>query len=615
MSRISQRSLLVLSLPALAAVAVWFGAASQPVLPALTAGANAAAAATPAAELAVAVMATGERADAIARRGYWSAPAGARFRYAIDDRLVVRMAQPQAPVQAPAILDIRSTATATVLARRDGEALVEFAFADLRLLGGDGREGADDEIAQSYRAAAATATLARIDGLGRVQGFGFAGELDGDQRNFLRGVIQLLTFEAPVDGATAWTSEGCDNTGRHEARYEALAGDDADTALVRRTRQRLLSVRGMDELPKHSITGGATARFALARGWLAGVELAETVALDTPLMDLQITTERTAASRLVGEDAVAVDAAADSAWGRVDASASGDGERTGGYAAASQRREWEARLRGVTLADLLAEIDRLLASAQSDQEAVNEAFQKLQWLLRGDDAATRALADQLLAGQIAAQSSGLAIGALGAAGTAAAQDALVALRDDGTRPELREHATVACLQLAEPNTKVMQSLTDAARSGDATRGPSLLVMGALAGRANERLADGNTPLATLLALEMECTARGELDAWVYAVGNAGAPQALAIALRLLGHELPAVRVACCVVLRNRPEADAYNALVQRGLADAEPLVRMEALSALSRRSEPGVRGVIQATATLDLDAGVRERAARLLASE
>ncbi len=611
MARIAQRTVLTLAASFSALAALGFLLLGDAAMPVLTMSPGDAAAETVAAAAAAAAP-TATRTDAVQRRGCWTAPAGASFRYEVADRTTIQITQPRSAPQAPGIIDMRSLVTTTVIDRRAEEALIEARIDGLRFLGPDGREIAGDAIQQSYVTAAATPTLLRIDGRGRIEGFGFAQQLDGDQRNFLRGVVGLLFVEAPVDGATTWTSAGSDSMGGFEASYEALPGSDDDSLLVRRTRLALTSVRGMAQLPSHSVQGGTQARFALARGWLAGVEVSETLTMELPLADMKAHTARKASATLVAEAAVAV--AGPAAWDRANASATGEGERMGGYADAAQRREWRERLQGVALADVLAEIERLLAAAKVDDEAVDAAFQKLQWLLRGDDVATRSLAEQLLAGQVASKATGVAIGALGAAGTVAAQDALLALRDDRVAPPMREQATTACLQLAEPGARLLQSLADEARSESGLRSNSLLVLGALAGRAGSPNEGGPSPLANLLAMEAGFAARGELDAWVFAVGNSGAPQALDVALRLLGHEQAAVRIACCAVLRRCPGAQAFEALTRRGLADADPMVRMEALAALARRSEASVRAFLETTATLDLDAAVRAHANELLAA-
>lgn len=611
MARNAQRSVLTLALSLSALAALGFVLAGQagvaapaPIVDEAIGAAAADAVRAPASTQ------RAERVDAVQRRGCWTAPAGASFRFEIVDRTTVQIAQPDAAPQAPGVLDMRSRLSTTVLDRRDGEALVEARIDALRFVGADGRELAGDPIQQSYAAAAAEPTLVRIDAAGRVRGYGFARELDGDQRNFLRGAIGLLFVEAPEAGATAWTSVGNDSMGSFEARYETLPASDEDSLLVRRTRLALTKVRGLVELPAHTLQGGAVARFALARGWLAGVELAETLTMAMPIGDMKVSTTRKATATLVAEEAVPVDGAA--AWDRAAADVSGETESLGGYAEAAQRREWRDRLAGVTVADLLAEIERLLAAKTGDDEAVDAAFQKLQWLLRGDDKATLMLADQLVAGQVPTHAVGVAIGALGAAGTAAAQEALLALRADGVAPAMREQATTACLQLAEPGERLMQSLTDEARSGAASRATSVMVLGALARRAGAPAGGGASPLANLLAMETEYAVRGELADWVFAVGNSGASQVLDVALRLLGHQQTDVRAACCAVLRRCAGPAAFEALTRRGLVDADPLVRMEALGAIARRSEAAVRAILETTATLDVDASVRALAAELL---
>lgn len=610
MARIASRTLFPVAVAAAGLGFLLLGAGDLPAPP--PAAGPALAPATVAATPAASADPAPARADAVQRRGCWTAPAGASFRYEVADRTTIRITQPKSAPTAPAVLDMRSVVTTTVLARRDGEALVEVRVDDLRFAGADGRDIAGDAIQQAYAAAAALPVLVRIDGQGRVRGYGFAAELDGDQRNFLRGAIGLLFVEAPIEGAEAWTSAGSDSMGGYEARYETLPAGAADELRIRRTRLGLTSVRGMVELPRHSLRGATVARFALARGWLAGVDLAETLAMDLPLAEMQAVTVRAASATLVAEQAVA--ATGEAAWDRANAGATGEGERMGGYAEAAQQREWRQRLQGVGLADLLAEIERLLAAASVDDEAVDAAFQKLQWLLRGDDAATQRLAEQLLAGQVGPKAAGVAIGAIGAAGTAAAQAALLALRGDDTAPQLREQATTACLQLAEPDPRLMQSLGAEARSNAASRTTSLLVLGALAGRAGAPSQGGASALTELLAMESGYAARGELDAWVFAVGNSGAPQALDVALRLLDHAQVAVRIACCAVLRRFPGAPAFDALTRRGLADTDPMVRMEALTALARRSEPAVRAFLETTATLDVDAAVRAHANELLSA-
>lgn len=551
-------------------------------------------------------------ADA-ATRGCWTAPAGSRFRFALTDRVEVTLGSAEGGNQPGGTLHTACEVVTTVLDRRAGETLVRQQIEGLQCLGADGQPITGDAIQESFVAACREAVLVRLDATGRMLGFGFVGDLDGDQRNFLRGTLGLFGFQAPGSDALAWTSEGQDNTGTFVARHERLPAADADELAIRRTRTHYTRIVGQPELPAHELSGAAEASFALDRGWLVAVRLDETMRLTLPLLDLRAITTRRASVKLLAADHVPVDGDLAAAWSRAIAGPTGDGERTGGFASGSEQRLWRQRLQDVTLDQLLAELQRLLQAQPVDNEKLDGVFQKLQWLLRFDDRAVDALAAQVAMRQVDDGVAHVAIGSFGAAGTAAAQGALTALRSDpAVAPALREAATISCLQVGAPTSALVEGLFHDAGGESALRGQSLLVLGALAPRAGTPLADGRTPLQALLAMEATAASRGELDTWLMAVANAAAPETFAIAMRLFEHASAAVRGACCVAIRSVPTAAALEALLERGLADADPQVRHEALLALARRPEPAARAAIEATAAQDQDLGVRDRATRLL---
>ncbi len=555
---------------------------------------------------------TGRTAPASAR-GCWTAPAGSAFRYRLGDRVDVTLHSPEGGTQPGGALHTDCEVVTVVLDRRDGEVLTALRVERLRFLDARGTPIVNDPVAAAFADGAREPVFARIDGDGRVLGLGFADGLDGDQRNFLRGTLALLFAETPRDGATTWTSEGHDTTGVFTARHELVPAAVADAMSVRRTRERYTRIVGQSELPQHELRGASTAHFALERGWLHGVELAEGMTLALSLLDLQAITERRATVTLLAAGTEPVSGDLARVWAAATAPPTSDGETVGAHASHTERRLWQQRLQGVSLGQLLADLQRLLAAQPVDGEALDAAFQQLQWLLRLDDREVAAMAEQLATSQVNAEVARVAIGAFGAAGSPAAQQALVALRADcSLAPELREAATMSSLQLASPGRALIEGLVAEAGGESALRGSSLLVLGALAPRSRDPLGDGRSALDALLAMEPEAARRGELDTWVLAVGNSRAPQALAIATRLLAHERAAVRGACCVALRSLPAAGALTALVERGLTDVEPSVRHEAVMALARRPEPAARDALERAAANDPDAGVRERAQRLL---
>ena len=554
--------------------------------------------------------ADGERTVAAKVAGCWSAAPGSRFTFRVDDHLELAVHSPEGGVQQGAVLHARCEVTTLVLDRREGETLVEQRIAGLEFLGADARPIAGDAAQESYVAATQTPVLVRMAATGQILGYGFADGLDGDQRNFLRGTLGLFAFEAP-GASPRWTSFATDTTGDYEARYETVPTAVADALVVQRQRTRYTKVTGQPDVPQHELTGQAEAQFALQRGWLDAVRLDERMTMALSVLDLRTLVHRVATIDCTGADVGPLPSDLAAAWSRAEASASGAGERLGARAEADQREAWRQRLQATSMAQILADLERLLAAAEQDNEAVDGCFQQLQWLLRLDERAVAALQEQLATRQLGDRVAQVALGALGAANTERAQQSLVALRSDpALGDELRHAATVSCLQLGKPGQALFADLLRDAEGDSAQADSAMLVLGGLAPRADGEA--GPAPLQTLLAMEERAAARGSLRTWLLAVGNTRAAAAESVAQRLLGHADADVRAAACVALGRQPSAAALEALCTRGLGDASAAVRHEAVIALSHRSEPAARAALQQIADGDADASVRDRARRVL---
>ncbi|HEX5052858.1 MAG TPA: HEAT repeat domain-containing protein, partial [Planctomycetota bacterium] len=558
-------------------------------------------------------VASTRRDDVRGALGCLGAPAGSTFRYRVTDRSDFEVNSPEGGLQPAGTLHVECFVTTTVLDRHADELLVQQQIEELRFLGQDGRKIEHDPVQASFAAAAAAPVLIRLDGHGKALGYGFADGLDGDQRNFLRGTLASLAFQAPEPQAKTWTCAEADTTGDYDARYDVLPSADAADVTVRRTRLHYTTIGAKPELPTHELRGAGEARFSTALGWLVETKLDEGMTMALPMLDLQMITSRRASARLVAADHVEVPADVAGAWGRTDAPVTGRLELVGQFAKESQRRLWQQTLQGVTLDALLAELGKLLQKQPADDEAVNNAFQKLQWLIKLDDGVARDLGERLATRQLGGDLAGVALSSLGAAGTKAAQAVLTAVRADRSLDAgLRQAATVSTLQLAEPSPELVAGLAKDAGEDFDGRSGAMLVLGALAPRSSAPLADGRTPVATLLAMESDATARGDLSTWMLAVGNSGAPETLGIAQRLLGHGEASVRGAACVALRGIAGPAALGALVERGITDTDPDVRQEAVLALGRRPEAAAREAIRRVAENDPDEAVRGRANRIL---
>jgi hypothetical protein len=556
-----------------------------------------------------------ERHELTPRLGCLGAPAGSTFRYRITDRSDFTVLSAEAGSHPGGRLHAEGFVTTTVLDRRDGEVLVQQQIDGLQFFGADGRPIGDDPVAECLGAAAATPVLVRLDARGKVLGFAFDGALDGDQRNFLRGTLGVLLFQAPAADARPWNVTDSDTTGDYEARYEVLAAAAADELCVRRTRRRYTMVAGHAEPPVHELRGTGEATFSLRLGWLGAARLDEGMTIALPMLDLQAVTERRATVQLLanGHVVLPTDFAAD--WARATAPATGAGETTGRFAADSERRAWQQRLDGVTLDQLLAELMQLLGRPDVDAEAVDQTFQKLQWLARLDRDVVDSIGERIGTRQLQGELAGVALSSLGAAGTDAAQSVLAAVRSDRSlAADVRQAATISALQLDHPSAELTAGLVrDASSDGDG-RGNAMLVLGALAPRSRGALADGRSAIDTLLAMEDDAAARGDLSTWLLAVGNAAPPQTVQIVQRHLGNQDPSVRASACVALRRVADPVVVTILVERGLGDAVAIVRREAMGVLGSRSEAAARAALQDAATNDADEELRHKARTLLQS-
>jgi hypothetical protein len=554
----------------------------------------------------------GERASAEAALGWLDAPVGSRFRYRVTDRSDYTIKNPEVGAQPAGSLNIACFVQTTVLARRPGEALVEEQIEALQFLGADGRALTDDVIQASFQTAAAAPFRCRLDAHGAVLGYGFAAELDGDQRNFLRGILATLTFQAPQEQVT-WTCDEADTTGEYEARYDVLPASGGETITVHRTRLQYRAIAGQQEVARHELRGVGEATFSSRIGWLQGTRIDEGMTMALPLLDLQTVVQRRAAAELVAADHVEVTVDAGD-WLRANAPATGKDEQVGQFAAASERRHWEQLLRGVTVEQVLAELQVLIAKQPVDEEALNGAFLKLQWLVKLDDKAATAIGERLAMRELAGDLAGAALSSLGAAATPAAQAVLCSVRSDRTLDAtIRQHATIATLQLATPSANLVEGLVrDAAADFDG-RGNAMLVLGALARRSGQ-LADGRTPTQALLAMEADAEARSDLPTWLLAVGNAAPPETMAIVLRRLDHQDPAVRAAALVALRRLDTNDAVSVLIERGIGDPVASVRREAVLELGRREAAAGWAAITRVAQGDLDEELRNKASEMLRS-
>jgi hypothetical protein len=188
-------------------------------------------------------------------------------------------------------------------------------------------------------------------------------------------------------------------------------------------------------------------------------------------------------------------------------------------------------------------------------------------------------------------------------------------RDPGLAPSLRTSATMSLFQLAHPNARVLGDVAADIASAPELTGDdamAMLLLGALAPRAGEVRIGGTTALDVLLGFEGKARHEDRLDLWLGALGNVGTDAVIPHAQRLLGHEQDSVRGAAYRALRRVPTPEAL-ALLERGLSDQSPSVRVDAVAALGQHRSEAASGALIRAARDDADPEVRRASQRALA--
>ncbi len=542
------------------------------------------------------------RTDAAQHVGFYSAAVGSTFEYALKGRFEYSVSHPEGGRQ-PSGMQVGGAMDVCVADRRDDMILVRVELRDLTLsalIGG----GGNDEGGMGN--AARKPFHVQLGPDGRVRGYLFGTDLNGQQRNFVRGLFAYYAHTVPADAHGAWQATDVDAAGEFEADFRVVDAH-ADGQSIERKKQRYTAMAG-PELHPHTLSGQSRATFDTAMGWLRAVEVDErtTTKMEELGLEIDLRAVLSIALQKHGEGApVSVGALWDAAW----LPAAGHGEDLTTKDDASERATWTKRLAGQTLVNLIDDLAALLAAAPQDPEAIDRAWQALIWLTKLQPKVAADIQARVNAG-METRLADMLVSALGAAGTEAAQDVLAAMRRDAaSTPALRTSATIALFQVAEPSARVLGDLAgDLGRANDLVGDDAMamLLLGALAPRAADTKIDGRNAFETLLALEGKTVQQDRTDLWLNALANTGTADVLPHAQRYTAHENDRVRAAAYAAAR-RVDKPAGVALLERGLTDRSADVRVDVVVALGEHRSPAARAALIRAARDDSDATVRRR--------
>lgn len=505
--------------------------------------------------------------------------AGQRWRYAVDAGHDVDLGGDALAVQ------VAGTWQLTVL-RADGDGVLLESELAASVSIGPARQRATADPAVA-------AELARphyltLDPQGRVTSFQFS----PDQRSLARGVVRSLATATQLVGAGAggeqWDIEESDQTGRYLASY-SRSGATIDK--IKRSYTRVSGALEITELAAHTVfqAGGAvpasvsvdellagrTGKIALASRSRIALHLVGSDAVQPPERDLR------------GLDVVAVDGPAGSPRDRRDAD--------------------RKLLAGATIAGLLADL------AVDDDHVVASVGARLAALLRLEPARAAELAERVAGAD--PRTAGVILGALGTAGTAEAQTALVGLAGSSALAATdRAQVAVATTMVEHPTAELTEVLGGNLDAPDAElRSTSGLALGVAAARlAHDDAGRGQAIVDDLLARLADASDPAQQVLLLRALGNTGDARAIPALQIALSSTWPRVRGVAVETLRMFAGARVDDLIARALVDDPDPSVRRAAVFASSFRPIVPLLDTLGRALGSDRDVGVRLAVLRLL---
>src|SRR5690606_17618820 len=221
------------------------------------------------------------RTAAEQRDGYYTAPVGTELTYALQGRCEYSVEQAEAGRQATGF-HVHSGFTVVVADRRHDEILVEVRLSNVALASLTPGSAATDPVS----GAAAEPFLVRLGTDGSVRGYRFAEGLDGEQRNFMRGLFSAYAHRVPTGAQGTWESTDHDSAGELVARF-TLQATGGDAVHVERRKLRYEVMAG-NELHPHVLAGRSVATLSRTLGWIEAVDVDERMTLKLVALGVEV---------------------------------------------------------------------------------------------------------------------------------------------------------------------------------------------------------------------------------------------------------------------------------------------------------------------------------------
>lgn len=481
--------------------------------------------------------------------------------------------------------------------------------------------------------------LVRVARDGRLLGAHFSARQPADARNLLRGLVATLHPTLPAKPVRRWRCDEQDPCGRYRAAYRLVGRRGAELEIERRKLRYHAHGSVMRDLGKARVSSRDALlrfRFDSLRGLVTRAEFSETFEVrDAPLLDRATTTYSgrllLLSQRVDPELAARASrrlAALRGAHGaadpyRLEATARG-GSKGSGWTISKD-------LRGLDTEALLALLEG--ERAATDGLRYHNIWRAIVARLRASPEALAVAFERIGDRRLGLRARSALLTALGAAGTAAAQETLArAMAEQSLEEELMHSALIGVTQIKQPTralARALEGLSSAQPSTETSR-MALLSLGtvasymaaggdprtarALIGRLNQEYerADNGRDAANLLAA-LANTRTPESLSLIKAVASGQRRRFSAPAQQMALRSMAVAALGDFTVDPSAPSHEAA-ALVSKILrADRSWRVRLSALREVARRDQAQDGSLLIAVAQEDADQRVRRTALSALA--
>jgi len=417
-----------------------------------------------------------------------------------------------------------------------------------------------------------------------------------NELTWMVSALQLAVGEDPR--AEQWEVSEQDTTGQYQAAYRRAASASTE---VKKSKSHYVEIHESDAQPGDYAVESEEAFELGADGWPETIRLREsssaaaggvTIAIDTAATATLVETGD-AGALVARADALVAGMVADdfaAAAGVAELRASMDRQLTGGR----------------SLADIVAAL-----RAEADQQKRIAMMFAAAAALRLDPSSLESLESEVR-GEQPGDVANVLLGAMGASGLDAAQDALGDLLSDRALPEAtRLSATAALAQSASHSPEAVNDLLQVSRGAESdVQRAATLALGAAA-RSNDDL---DQLVDELLERLQNATELGEITVLLGALGNSGDPRALPALEAARGHDNSRIRQEAVEAMRLIADARVDGLLDASLISDPATGVRQAALFAIGFRDFALHTAAFEVVASKEPSEAVRRALVNLLAS-